>query len=181
MGLVWKDPKRFLIWTMFRGSSGHLKFDKNRWWNRPRWIDIFIIYQLTHNVIFQSWGQQHGSGHDCAQKWTWSLSLTWRLRFRQVGFLFLQNVTTVAEGEGGKVTQWGESLGSEDGWGGRGRSGYYFKVRGLLWETEKASRSVEEWELKLNDKITGQPGGSLGDEVIVVMMCKTRAEAYDVT
>ena len=31
----------------------------------------------THNVIFQSWGQQHGSGHDCAQKWTWSLSLTW--------------------------------------------------------------------------------------------------------
>ena len=30
-------------------------------------------------------------------------------------------------------------------------------------------------------EITGQPEGSLGDEVIVVMMCKTRAEAYDVT
>ena len=30
-------------------------------------------------------------------------------------------------------------------------------------------------------EITGQPGGSLGDEVIVVMMCKTRAEANDVT
>ena len=26
-----------------------------------------------------------------------------------------------------------------------------------------------------------QPGGSLGDEVTVVMMCKTRAEANDVT
>ena len=34
--------------------------------------------------------------------------------------------------------------------------------------------------MKLNDKITGQSGGSLGDEVIVVMMCKTRAEANDV-
>ena len=30
-------------------------------------------------------------------------------------------------------------------------------------------------------KMSSQPGGSLGDEVIVVMMYKTRAEANDVT
>ena len=30
-------------------------------------------------------------------------------------------------------------------------------------------------------EIIGQPEGSLGDEVIMVRMCKTRAEAYDVT
>ena len=27
-GLVWRNPKRFFILTKFRGSSGHLKFDK---------------------------------------------------------------------------------------------------------------------------------------------------------
>ena len=100
------------------------------------------------------------------------------------GWIFVPSkrhlIRTVAEGGGGEVTQWGESLGSEELiWGGG--SGYCLKLRGLLWETKKASRSVEEWELKLNDKITGQPGGSLGDEVIVVMMCKTRAEANNVT
>ena len=74
---------------------------------------------------------------------------------------------TVAEGGGGQVTRWGESLGSEELiWGGG--SGYCLKLR-----------SVEEWVMRV--EITGQPEGSLGDEVIMVMMCKTRAEAYDVT
>ena len=74
---------------------------------------------------------------------------------------------TVAEGGGGQVTRWGESLGSEELiWGGG--SGYCLKLR-----------SVEEWVMIV--EITGQPEGSLEDEVIVGMMCKTRAEAYDVT
>ena len=75
-GLVWSDPKRFLNSTMFRGSSGHLKFDKNRpvedlSWKPLRSTHLLLTYlnwlhvpsQLTHNVIFQSCGQQHGLGN----------------------------------------------------------------------------------------------------------------------
>ena len=36
LGLVWKDPKGFLISTKFRGSSGYLKFDKNQRRRRRR-------------------------------------------------------------------------------------------------------------------------------------------------
>ena len=44
----------------------------------------------------------------------------------------------------------------------------------------KVKQSLQS--LKKNvKKMSSQPGGSLGDEVIVVMMCKTRAEANDVT
>ena len=77
MGLVWKDPKRFLIWTMFRGSSGHLKFDKNRRWNRH------FYYLPTYPQCYLSelrpttWLRPWLCPLLCPQKWTWSLSLTW--------------------------------------------------------------------------------------------------------
>ena len=65
---------------MFRGSSGHLKFDKNQpvedlSWRPLKSTHLLLIYlnwlnvpsQLTHNFIFQSSSQQRGPGHACAR------------------------------------------------------------------------------------------------------------------
>ena len=66
MGLVWKDPKRFLIWTMFRGSSGHLKFEKNRRWNRPRWNRRFYYLPM---FVFQRHVTHEGSEGGDEEAW----------------------------------------------------------------------------------------------------------------
>ena len=94
-GLVWREPKQFLISTKFRGSSGHLKFDKNQPEEnlslRPlRSTHLLLTLLNWLHVPSQQYPQCYLSEFRpttwprlclcpmlCPQKGTWYLCLTW--------------------------------------------------------------------------------------------------------